>query len=82
MSWLHAHFSDDYALHAIFSFDETSGGRDLSADPRLRAEGRRGARAGRRVGHTMRDDEFFARQVELSVVDATGAVHELTRQRR
>jgi hypothetical protein len=78
MSWLHAHFSDDYALHAIFSFDETSGGRDLTLTHGyvLKDGDVRGLAAG--SGHTVRDDEFFARQVELSVVDVTGAVHELS----
>jgi hypothetical protein len=29
MSWLHAHFSEDLALHAIFDFDADSGGESL-----------------------------------------------------
>ena len=29
MSWLHAHFSEDLALHAIFDFDAASGGEAL-----------------------------------------------------
>ena len=30
MSWLHAHFSDDLAIHGIFDFDTADGGRTLS----------------------------------------------------
>ena len=52
MSWLHAHFSDDYAVHAIFSFDETPGWPGPGTGPRLRAAGRDRARAGGRPrGH-------------------------------
>lgn len=78
MSWLHAHFSRDYALHAIFSFDETTGGQDLSLTHGyvLKDGAVHGLASG--SGRTIRDDEFFARQVELSLADATGAVHNLS----
>jgi hypothetical protein len=80
MSWLHAHFSDDYAMHAIFSFDETRGGRDLElAHGYVLKDGTvRGLAAGR--GVTMRDGDFFARTVELEVTDAAGDTHHLTGQ--
>jgi hypothetical protein len=80
MSWLHAHFSDDYAVHAIFSFDETRGGRDLElAHGYVLKDGTvRGLAAGR--GVTTRDGDFFARTVELAVTDAAGDTHHLTGQ--
>src|SRR6201996_4702197 len=57
MSWLHAHFSDDYAVHAIWSFDETKGRRSGHHRARrrlLRPDGRvRGDRRGR--GHPSPD---------------------------
>jgi hypothetical protein len=78
MSWLHAHFSDDYAIHAIFSFDETRGGRDLEL-----AHGyvlRDGTVHGLAAGHgvTIRDAGFYARTIELDVTDAAGDTHHLT----
>jgi hypothetical protein len=78
MSWLHAHFSDDYAIHAIFSFDETQAGRDLTLTHGyvLRDGTVSGLASG--TGTTIRDDEFYARAVDLSVVDADGGEHRLT----
>ncbi len=77
MSWLHAHFSDDYAIHAIFSFDETRGGRDLEL-----AHGyvlRDGAVHGLAAGHgiTTRDADFYTRTIELDLTDAAGHTHHL-----
>jgi hypothetical protein len=78
MSWLHAHFSDDYAIHGIFTFDETQGGRDLSLVHGyvLRDGLVSGLASG--TGTTIRDDEFYARTVDLTVVDADGGEHHLT----
>ena len=78
MSWLHAHFSDDYALHAIFSFDETRGGQDLTLmHGYVLADGTvSGLAAG--SGRTVRDEEFYARSVELDLRDASGREHRLT----
>ena len=78
MSWLHAHFSDDYAVHAIFSFDETTGGEELTLmHGYVLRDGRvSGLAQGR--GTTKRDDEFFARTVELVLTDAEGTEHALT----
>jgi hypothetical protein len=80
MSWLHAHFSDDYAVHAIWSFDETRGGRDLTlAHGYVLRDGTvRGLAAG--TGITERDGDFYARTVELEVTDAAGDTHHLTGQ--
>lgn len=52
MSWLHAHFSKDLAVHAIFGFDQQRNGEELWLAQRLcdgqgahpRPEGRHGAR--------------------------------------
>jgi hypothetical protein len=78
MSWLHAHFSDDYAVHAIFSFDETSGGEELSLMHGyvLRDGKVTGLAAG--TGRTRRDADFYARAVDLSLTDGDGDVHTLT----
>ncbi len=78
MSWLHAHFSDNYAMHAIFSFDEQAGGRDLAlAHGYVLVDGAvHGLASG--SGRTTRDDEFFAGRVELELVDATGTTHQFT----
>jgi hypothetical protein len=75
MSWLHAHFSDDYAIHAIFSFDETTAGRELTLmhGYALRDGKVSGLAAG--TGVTVRDEEFFARTVEFTVLDADGNEH-------
>ena len=78
MSWLHAHFSDDYAVHAILSFDETRGGRDLTlAHGYVLRDGTvQGLSGG--AGTATRDADFYARTVELDVTDATGGTHHLT----
>jgi hypothetical protein len=78
MSWLHAHFSDDYAIHAILSFDETRAGRDLTlAHGYVLRDGVVSGLTGG-AGTTVRDDDFYARTVELDLVDASGADHHLT----
>jgi hypothetical protein len=78
MSWLHAHFSDDYAIHAILSFDETAAGEELSLRHGyvLRDGVVRGLASG--GGRTTRDNEFFASSVELNLVDADGTEHSLS----
>src|ERR1700742_3671442 len=80
MSWLHAHFSDDYAVHAIWSFDETKGGRELTlAHGYVLWHGTaRGLASGQ--GTTVRDGDFYARTVELEVTDAAGDTHHLSGQ--
>jgi hypothetical protein len=78
MSWLHAHFSDDYAIHAIFSFDEARGGRDLTLAHGyvLNAGTVSGLASG--TGTAVRDEEFYARTIQLDLVDAAGGEHQLT----
>lgn len=78
MSWLHAHFGEDYALHAIFSFDETEGGQQLTLAHGYVLENGVVSGLASGTGRTSRDEEFFARQVELSLIDAAGRTHELT----
>jgi hypothetical protein len=78
MSWLHAHFSDDYALHAIFAFDEATGGRDLALMHGYVLRAGTVAGLARGSGITIRDGEFYARAIELDVVDADGGRHHLT----
>jgi hypothetical protein len=78
MSWLHAHFSDDYAIHAIFSFDETRGGRDLElAHGYVLRDGTVHGLAGGQ-GVTTRDADFYARTIELDLTDAAGDTHHLS----
>jgi hypothetical protein len=78
MSWLHAHFSDDYAMHAIFSFDETAAGRDLTLMHGyvLRDGEALGLVSGQ--GTTIRDADFYARTVELTLLDVAGNEHRFT----
>lgn len=78
MSWLHAHFADDHAMHGIFSFDEDSGGRDLTLTHGYVIKDGRAVGLASGTGRTERDEEFFARRVSLSVLDADGDTHELT----
>jgi hypothetical protein len=78
MSWLHAHFGDDYAVHAIFSFDEQDGGQVLTLAHGYALVGGQVHGLASGSGRITRDEEFFARRVELTLVDATGSVHELT----
>jgi len=51
MSWLHAHFGEDLAIHATMSFDQRRGGTDLGL-LRLRAERRSGAWVAGRQRHS------------------------------
>jgi hypothetical protein len=78
MSWLHAHFSDHFAMHGIFSFDETTGGRDLILTHGyvIRDGKLRGLAAGR--GVTERDREFYARHLTIQVTDAHGEEYTFT----
>lgn len=71
MSWLHAHFSRDLAVHAIFSFDPATNGRDLAL-----AHGyvvRTGEVFGLKAasGHTTRTRDRFPDTVELTVTDSS-----------
>ncbi|MFS8035493.1 hypothetical protein ACI7BZ_00775 [Xanthobacter sp. AM11] len=77
MSWLHAHFSKDLAVHAIFSFDPEQNARDLSLTHGYVVE--RGEVFGLKAGHghTVRLRDRFADQVELELTDRTGRVWKL-----
>jgi len=77
MSWLHAHFSDQFAVHGIFSFDETTGGRELTLmHGYVIRDGKwRGLAAGR--GVTERDRDFYARRVTIEATDRYGEVYTL-----
>ena len=80
MSWLHAHFSADYAIHAIFSFDSTTGGGeyDLAHGYVLQDGQVYGLKAGR--GTTRRDAHRFPHEVTAELTDIRGVVHRLTGQ--
>lgn len=80
MSWLHAHFSKDYAIHGIFDFDHT-GGPDAPTDAPLlhgyvldhgELVGLTGGRS-----RTVRQG-FYAKAVEIEVADVRGRTHRLT----
>ncbi|KAF0961089.1 DUF7064 domain-containing protein [Rhodococcus sp. T7] len=79
MSWLHAHFSKDFAIHGIFDFDPT-GGPDATTELTLEHgyvvdKGELfGLAAGR--GRTIREG-FFAKSVELELTDSEGREYEL-----
>lgn len=69
MSWLHAHFSDDLAIHVIFSFDPERNGADLVLTHGYVVEMGKvhGLKAG--SGRTVRRRERYAESVELVLVD-------------
>jgi hypothetical protein len=71
MSWLHAHFSDDFAFHAIFDFDTSDGGRELRLTHGYVLENGEvfGLRAGR--GETVRKG-YYPEEKIIEVTDRTG----------
>ena len=79
MSWLHAHFSKDFAVHGIFDFDP-DGGPDaptaltLTHGYVLDHGQLYGLASGR--GRTVRE-RFYAKSVELQLVDSRGREFEL-----
>jgi hypothetical protein len=70
MSWLHAHFAGDLAIHAIFRFDPAAGATDLELAHGYVADGQHvfGLKAGR--GTTQRGPDRYADRVTLQLVDA------------
>ena len=78
MSWLHAHVDDDYAVHAIWSFDHTGESDALSLNHGYAlVDGQvHGLRSG--TGRTTRDERLYAREIELEVTDARGEIHRLS----
>jgi hypothetical protein len=78
MSWLHAHFGEDLAIHATMLFDQRRGGTDLELDYGYVLAGGtvHGLRGG--SGTVERDDDLFARRINLELTDTSGATHRLT----
>lgn len=72
MSWLHAHFSKDLAIHAIFSFDAERNGTELALTHGYVVERGQvyGLKAGR--GRARRGRDRYADLVELQLVDRDG----------
>jgi hypothetical protein len=80
MSWLHAHFSPDLAIHAIFDFDPAGG--PSAATPLSLTHGyvmEDGQAVGLKAGHglTSRAD-YHPQQIQLTVTDAKDRSWELT----
>ncbi len=77
MSWLHAHFSKDLAVHAIFSFDPAKNGTELSLTHGYVVEKGQvfGFKAGE--GKTVRKHDRFADTVELTLTDKLERVWKL-----
>ena len=80
MSWLHAHFGEDLAIHATMSFDQRRGGTDLGLRYGyvLNDGAVHGLRGG--SGTVDRDDDLFARRINLELTDTIGATHRLAGQ--
>lgn len=70
MSWLHAHFSKDFAVHGIFGFDQTRNGDELwLAHGYVLRNGRvYGLKAG--TGRVERPQERYPERVRLSLTDS------------
>ncbi|WP_295638433.1 hypothetical protein [uncultured Methylibium sp.] len=77
MSWLHAHFSKDLAVHGIFGFDQTRNGVELwLAHGYVMERGRIvGLKAG--TGQVERPQERYPEQLQLQVTDAKDRVWKL-----
>jgi len=71
MTWLHAHFSKDLAVHAIFSFDPETNATEISLTHGYVVEKGEvfGLKAG--TGTAVRDRDRFAKSVELKLTDRT-----------
>jgi hypothetical protein len=69
MTWLHAHFSQDLAIHGIFSFDPRENGTRLALTHGYVVEKGQvfGLKAG--VGKTVRTRDRYATTVELVLTD-------------
>jgi len=80
MSWLHAHFSEDYAIHAIFAFDASTGGGyyELAHGYVLDHGKVYGLASGH--GSTKRDEHRFPDQVFAELTDIRGVTHRLDGQ--
>lgn len=78
MSWLHAHFGDDFAIHATMSFDQRRGGTDLALRYGYVLD--RGAVHGLRqgIGRVARDDDLYVETIEVDLTDVSDARYRLT----
>ena len=78
MSWLHAHFDRETAVHAIFGFDADQNDSELSLAHGYFLEGGvvYGLAAG--SGKVQRGPDRFADKIELSLEDSRGHSHRLT----
>lgn len=80
MSWLHAHFSKDLAIHAIFDFDHTGGPDAVTDAPVVHGYVLdHGEVFGLASGHsrTVREG-YYAKSVEIEVVDSAGRTWKLS----
>jgi hypothetical protein len=77
MSWLHAHFGDDFAMHGIFGFDPADNGAELFLTHGYVLDRGEvyGLKSGR--GKVVRSQERYAENIELVVIDRDDRVHEL-----
>lgn len=80
MSWLHAHFSRDLAIHAIFSFDPATNGRELTLAHGYVVSGGKlfGLKNG--TGRTTRKHDRFPDTVALTVTDSSDRTWKLNGQ--
>ena len=78
MSWLHAHFADDLAVHGMFDFDQASNGTELwLAHGYVLDQGNvQGLKAGRATVERMQ--ERFPERVELAIMDSGDNLYQLT----
>jgi hypothetical protein len=78
MSWLHAHFSEDFAFHGIFGFDHRRNGDELwLAHGYVLDRGEVfGLKAG--TGRVERRQERYASHLELTVIDRTDRSFDLS----
>jgi hypothetical protein len=70
MSWLHAHFGSDLAIHAIFSFDPHDGARDLTLAHGYVVENGDVFGLKPSTGRTERKDDRYAETIELTLTDS------------
>jgi len=77
MSWLHAHFSKDLAIHGIFGFDQARNGDELwLAHGYVLEHGKvYGLKAG--SGRVRRPQERYPDKIELEVTDSAGRLWKL-----
>lgn len=78
MSWMHAHVDDNYAIHAIWSFDHTGESAELSLTHGYAMVDGQVFGLASGSGRTVRDERLYAREIELEVVDSRGETHVLS----